>query len=100
MTDVKTIGNSPIAPYNSCMLPKITSYTGYYPAAIVTLPGSRSGDRANSYLTAVWQKSYAVPPNGQYDSDETKIAPWASLTAPGPVTVTIQLRQPAYRCRA
>ena len=59
MTDIGAIANSPVASYSACMMPRVSSYTGYYPLATVTLVGSQTGNHGNSLLYYTWQRSYA-----------------------------------------
>ena len=39
MTDIGTIAHSPVAPYSPCMMPRVSSFTGYYPLATVMFVG-------------------------------------------------------------
>lgn len=80
MTDLGAIAHSPVAPYSTCMMPRVSSYTGYYPLSTASFVGSRIGDRANSISYSLVQRSY--PASG----------PWVNLASPAavPATVTIQ----------
>ena len=80
MSDVAKIGNPPITSYPASTLPSIVSYSGTFPLDSVHIVGSRSGDRSNSDIFVLWQRSYTT--NG---------ARWATLAQPSgrPVTVSI-----------
>lgn len=76
MTDLGTIANSPVAPYSACMMPRVSSFTGFYPLATTMFVGSSSGNRANSIMFGMWQRTYSA---GQ----------WVSLSSPTAVPVTV-----------
>ena len=76
MTDVGTIASSPVAPYSGCMMPRVSSYTGYYPLATVMFVGSQAGNKANSLLYYTWQKSYSA-------------TNWVTLASPAAVNVSV-----------
>jgi hypothetical protein len=75
MTDIGTIANSPVAPYSACMMPRVSSYTGYYPLASLTFVGAQAGNRANSLLYYTWQRSYGTT--------------WLNVASPSAVTVLV-----------
>jgi hypothetical protein len=75
MTDIGTVASSPVAPYSPCMMPRVSSYTGYYPLATATLVGSQAGNEANSLLYYTWQRSYA--------------SNWLSNASPSAVNVSV-----------
>jgi hypothetical protein len=76
MTDIGTIASTPVAPYSPCMMPRVSSYTGYYPLATVAFVGSQSGNHANSILYYTWQKSYSA-------------SNWVTLSSPASVNVSV-----------
>lgn len=80
MTDIGSIAQPPLVACPPCSTPAVSSYTGFYPLATITLAGARAGDHANSLLYYTWQRSYGL--NG-YN--------WASVPSPAsvPVSVTI-----------
>lgn len=75
MSDIGSIANSPVAPYSPCMMPRVSSFTGYYPLATLTFVGSQSGNNANSLLYYTWQRTY-----GAY---------WPTVTSPAAVNVSV-----------
>jgi hypothetical protein len=75
MTDIGTVASSPVAPYSPCMMPRVSSYTGYYPLATATLVGSLAGNKANSLLYYTWQRSYG--------------SNWNSTASPSAVNVSV-----------
>lgn len=76
MSDIGTIASSPVAPYAACMMPRVSSYTGYYPLATAMFVGSQSGNKANSILYYTWQRSYSA-------------GNWVSLASPASVNVSV-----------
>jgi hypothetical protein len=78
MSDLAKIKLSPVASYAAGNLPTIVSYRGTYPLDTVAMAGARAGDKANSILFTVWQRS------------NTK-GTWATLASPAPGSVTIQI---------
>lgn len=76
MTDLGTIANSPVMPYASCMMPRVSSFTGFYPLATTMFVGSSAGNRANSIMFGMWQRSYTA-------------GSWISLSSPTAVPVTV-----------
>lgn len=77
MSDIGTIASTPVAPYSPCMMPRVSSYTGYYPLFTATLVGSQSGNKANSLLYYTWQRTYGTSPN------------WESVASPATVNVSV-----------
>jgi len=90
MEDLSSIGNAPVTAYTDATLPQVTSYTGFYPLAHVSVVGSRPGASSNSVISLVWQKTYTVPPPGSSGS-YADAAPWFTLPSPAatPVSLTI-----------
>lgn len=80
MSDATKIENPPVASYPTSTLPSIVSYSGAFPLDSVHIVGSRSGDKLNSDIFALWQRSYTT--NG---------ARWATLAQPGNSTATISI---------
>jgi hypothetical protein len=78
MSDLAKIKLSPVASYAAGNLPTIVTYRGTYPLDTVAMAGARAGDKANSILFTVWQRS------------NTK-GTWATLASPAPGSVTIQI---------
>jgi hypothetical protein len=79
-SDLKEIGNAPVAAYSLSSLSSVASYSGSFPLDSVHLVGSRSGDTVNSEMLAVWQRSYAATG-----------ANWGTLAQPAAVPVTITI---------
>jgi hypothetical protein len=75
MIDIGSIANSPVAPYSACMMPRVSSYTGYYPLATMTFVGSTSGNHANSLLYYSWQRTYG--------------STWVDVSSPSTVNVSV-----------
>jgi hypothetical protein len=78
MADLAKIKLSPVTSYAAANLPAIVSYSGTYPLDTVALAGARTGDKANSILFTIWQRS------------NTK-GTWATLASPAPGPATIQI---------
>ncbi len=78
MADLAKIKSSPVTAYSAQTLPSIVSYSGTYPLDTVSMVGSRSGDRANSILFAIWQRSFTS-------------GVWGTLTSPAPAPVTVNI---------
>lgn len=75
MADVGSIASTPVAPYSPCMMPRVSSFTGYYPLATASFVGSQSGNRANSILYYTWQRTYGTT--------------WTSVASPTAVNVSV-----------
>ena len=76
MTDISAIAASPVAPYSPCMMPRVSSFTGFYPLATAMFVGSQAGNHANSILYYTWQKSYHA-------------TNWVTLSSPSAVAVSV-----------
>lgn len=77
MTDLSTVSSTPAAPYSACMMPRVSSYTGFYPLATMTYVGSQAGNHSNSLIYYTWQRTYGTSPN------------WESVTSPSAVNVSV-----------
>jgi Chitobiase/beta-hexosaminidase C-terminal domain len=78
MADLAKIKLSPVTSYGAGDLPTIASYRGTYPLDTVAMAGARAGDKANSILFTMWQRSNT---SGK----------WATLASPAPGAVTMQI---------
>ena len=78
MSDLAKIKLSPVSPYAAGSLPAIASYRGTYPLDTVAMAGARAGDKANSFLFTMWQRSNTT-------------GKWATLPSPEPGVVTLQI---------
>jgi hypothetical protein len=78
MSDLAKIKLSPVTSYAAGNLPTIVSYRGTYPLDTVALAGARAGDKANSILFTLWQRSNTT-------------GKWATLASPAPGVVTLQI---------
>jgi hypothetical protein len=78
MADLAKIKLSPVTSYVAANLPTIVSYRGTYPLDTVALVGARAGDKTNSILFTMWQRSNT---SGK----------WATLAPPAPGVVTVQI---------
>ncbi len=76
MNDIGGIAASPVAPYSPCMMPRVSSYSGYFPLATVAYVGSVAGNKANSLLFYTWQRSYSA-------------TNWVTLASPASVNVSL-----------
>jgi len=76
MADIGTIASTPVAPYSSCLMPRVSSYTGYFPLATMMFVGSQAANKANSLLYYTYQRSYTA-------------SNWISLTSPASVNVSV-----------
>jgi hypothetical protein len=78
MSDLAEIKLSPVTSYAAGNLPTIVSYRGTYPLDTVAIAGARAGDKANSILFTMWQRSNTT-------------GKWATLASPAPGVVTLQI---------
>lgn len=78
MADLAKIKLPPVTAYGASNLPTIASYRGTYPLDTVAMAGARAGDKANSVLFTIWQRS-------------STSGKWATLPSPAPGAVTIQI---------
>jgi hypothetical protein len=85
MTDLSPIANSPVLPYSACMMPRVSSYTGFYPLATTMFVGSRTGDRSNSIMFSMWQRTYSA---GQWVSLASPVGVSVSVVVPAGMTVS------------
>jgi hypothetical protein len=80
MSDLAKIANPPVSSYSSSTFPSIASYSGPFPLDSVHIIGSRAGDKSNSDILALWQRSYT--------SDGSR---WATMPQPGNGSVTVSI---------
>jgi hypothetical protein len=78
MADLAKIKLSPVTSYTAGNLPTIVSYRGTYPLDTVAMAGAHAGDKANSILFTMWQRSNTT-------------GKWATLASPAPGAVTLQI---------
>jgi hypothetical protein len=77
ISDLAKIKLSPVASY-AANVPTVASYRGTYPLDTVAMAGARAGDKANSILFTIWQRSYTT-------------GKWATLASPAPGVATLQI---------
>lgn len=77
MADIATVASSPVAQFSPCMMPRVTSFTGYYPLATATFVGSQGSNKQNSLIYYTWQRTYGTP--------------WQSVTSPAAVNVSVKI---------
>jgi hypothetical protein len=80
MSDLAKIANPPVSSYSNSTFPSIASYSGPFPLDSVHIIGSRAGDKSNSDILALWQRSYT--------SDGSR---WATMPQPGNGSVTVSI---------
>jgi hypothetical protein len=80
MTDLKPIANAPVNPYSACTMPRVSSYSGYYPLATASFVGAQQNANVNSIMYYTWQRSYT-----------SASAQWPHLYSPLPVSVTVTI---------